>query len=266
MLDQRPAGLENLTVTIILVPYHQDDQLPDGDIPAPADATVHPDFPGGVDRWERLAAEYEAVAAAVAGAGGLPLVLSGDCLIAGGVVAGVQRRGADPAVVWFDAHADLHTVESSASGYLGGMSLRLVAGAHPGEYADRFGLRPVAPERIVLADARDIDPPEAAYLAGSAVRRIPVADLTAETAPAGPLVVHVDLDVIDAAEVPRLRFPVPDGPSADDVLAACERLLATGRVVAVHVACPWWPVTDPTERGIREALIARLTALVAAHR
>jgi arginase len=323
-------------VTIILVPYHQDDQLPADDIAVPAHVTVHPDFPDtasatpriaeaaspgdagpvsldvaapasrsvaasaspsvgdplsrdGADpaspggsgtgsagtvrpgrpvagRWERLAVEYEAVAAAVAAAGELPLVFSGDCLIAGGVVAGVQRRGADPAIVWFDAHADLHTFESSGSGYLGGMSLRLVTGAHPDDYANRFGLRPVAPDRVLLADARDVDPPEAEYLAGGAVRRIPVADVNAGIAPPGPLVVHVDLDVIDAAEVPRLRFPVPDGPPTDDVLAACERLLATGRVVAVHVACPWWPATDDTERAVRETLISRFTALVAAHR
>jgi arginase len=317
-------------VTIILVPYHQDDQLPPDDIAVPADVTVHPDFPGSAstasriadpasgsvadpvapgvadaasagvavpgspdaagtgpagtvvsgtgpagtvrpglpvaDRWERLAVEYEAVAAAVAAAGELPLVFSGDCLIAGGVVAGVQRRGADPAIVWFDAHADLHTFQSSGSGYLGGMSLRLVSGAHPDDYANRFGLRPIAPDRVLLADARDVDPPEAAYLAGSAVRRIPVTDVNGGVAPAGPLVVHVDLDVIDAAEVPRLRFPVPDGPSTADVLAACERLLATGRVVAVHVACPWWPATDDAERAVRETLIGRFTALVAAHR
>ncbi|MFC4071517.1 arginase family protein [Actinoplanes subglobosus] len=248
-------------MTIILVPYHQDDQLPAGDIVAPADVIVHPEFPAG-DRWERLATQYEAVATAVAAADGLPLVFSGDCLIAGGVVAGVQRRGDDPAMVWFDAHADLHTFESSGSGYLGGMSLRLVTGAHPGEYADRFGLRPVASGRVVLADARDVDPPEADYLAGSAVRRVPVAAVTAETAPDGPLVVHVDLDVIDPAEVPRLRFPVAGGPAAADVLAACERLLATGRVVAVHVACPWWPAAGDGERATREALVARFTALV----
>ncbi|GIF37300.1 arginase family protein [Actinoplanes xinjiangensis] len=257
-------------MTVILVPYHQDDQLPAGDIAAPADVVVHPAFPAGAAsdefRWERLAAEYEAVAAAVASADGLPLVFSGDCLIAGGAVAGVQRRGGDPAIIWFDAHADLHTVESSGSGYLGGMSLRLVTGAHSDEYATRFGLRPIAPDRVVLAGARDVDPPEAEYLAGSAVRRLPVAGVNGDTAPAGPLVVHVDLDVIDAAEVPRLRFPVADGPSAAEVLAACGRLLATGRVAAVHVACPWLPATDEAERAVRADLIARFAALVAAHR
>jgi len=220
--------------------------------------TVHPVFPAA-GHWDRLAAEYDAVAAAVAGAGPAPLIISGDCLIAGAVVAGLQRAGSDPAVVWFDAHADLHTLDSSTSGYLGGMSLRLVTGAHPEEYGNRFGLRAVAPGRAVLADARDADPAEVDYLATGAIRRLPVETVTA---PPGPFLLHVDLDVIDAGEVPRLRFPVPGGPSAGDVLDACERLLATGRVAAVHIACPWLPAADEGERAIRARLLTRFTDLL----
>ncbi|WP_238006791.1 arginase family protein [Dactylosporangium sp. AC04546] len=238
-------------MTTILVPYHQDERLADGSIPVSADITVHPEFPDG-DRWQRLSGLFESVAAAVApevAPGRVPVVFSGDCLVAGATVAGVQRAGGDPAVVWFDAHGDVHTLESSTSGYLGGMALRLLNGAHPDLYADRFGLRPVPPGRSVLVDARDLDPAEAEYLASSPTRRIPVASVTADTVPPGPLVVHVDVDVIDAAELPGLRFPVAGGPSTSEVLAACDRLLATGRVVALDIACPWWPTTDTQDRA-----------------
>ncbi|GAA4937404.1 arginase family protein [Actinoplanes utahensis] len=244
-------------MTTILVPYHQDEQLPHDDIPVRADVTVRPVFPA-TDHWDRLATGYEAVAAAAARAGERPLVFSGDCLFAGAVVAGLQRAGADPGIVWFDAHADLHTLDSSTSGYLGGMSLRLVTGAHPEEYGNRFGLRGIAAGRAVLADARDTDPAEAEYLATGAIRRLPVAEVTA---PPGPFVLHVDLDVIDAGEVPGLRFPVAGGPSAGDVLDACERLLATGRVAAVHVACPWHPAVDEHERQARARLLSRFARL-----
>ncbi|MGK5683023.1 arginase family protein [Actinoplanes sp. URMC 104] len=244
-------------MTTILVPYHQDDQLPDDDLPVRADVTVRPPLPDG-DVWHRVSAVYEATAAAVAAATDMPVVVSGDCLIAGGTVAGVQRTGVDPAVVWFDAHGDVHTLQTSTSGYLGGLSLRLITGAHPELYADRIGLRPVAPERAVLVDARDLDPAEAEYLEGSATRRIAVEDVTAESVPPGPLVVHIDLDVIDAAELPGLRFPVEGGPSSGAVLAACERLLETGRVVALDVACPWWPAAGDPERSGRARLLAHL--------
>lgn len=58
------------------------------------------------------------------------MVLSGDCLVSMGVLTGLQSAGIDPAVVWFDAHGDVHTLESSSSGYLGGMSLRFLLGAN----------------------------------------------------------------------------------------------------------------------------------------
>ncbi len=251
-------------VTIILVPYHQDVRLADGDIPVPAGTTVRPDLPDG-DVWAAVVAVCDATAAAVApvvAEGAVPVVFSGDCLVAGGVVAGVQRAGIDPAVVWFDAHGDVHTLDTSTSGYLGGVALRVVTGAHPDRYGDGFGLRPVPPGRAVLVDARDLDPAEREYLAGSATGHVPVPEIGAATVPAGPLVLHVDVDVIDSAAVPGLRFPAAAGPSTDAVLAACGRVLATGRVVAVSVACPWWPATGDGERTVRARLVDQLnTAL-----
>lgn len=242
-------------MTIILVPFHQAERLPDDDIPVRADTTVRPEFRADDEVWSRIAAVCAATATAVAAADGVPVVVSGDCLVAGGVVAGVQRTGTDPAVVWFDAHGDVHTLESSTSGYLGGLSLRVVTGAHGDLYGDRFGLRPVAPERAVLVDARDLDPAEARYLADSPTARVPVVDVGADTVPAGPIVLHVDLDVIDSGELSGLRFPAAGGPTTGAVLAACERLLSTGRVVAVSVACPWWPATGPGERAERARLV-----------
>ena len=80
------------------------------------------------------------------------------------------------------------------------------------DLAARLGLTPVPEHRIVLAGARDLDPPEVTYLASAQIKCRQVADLTAADLPAGPLYVHVDLDVIDAAELPGLRYPAPGGP------------------------------------------------------
>lgn len=250
-------------MTTLLVPYHQDEQLAARDIPVRADITVGAELPDG-DVWRRLAGVCDATASAVASvvaAGGVPMVFSGDCLLAGGTLAGLQRAGLDPAVVWFDAHGDVHTLQTSTSGYLGGLSVRLLTGAHPDLYSDVFGLHPVAPERAVLVDARDLDLAEVEYLAGSATRRIRVDEVAADAVPAGPLLLHVDVDVIDAGAVPALRFPAPGGPSVDSVLAACGRLLATGRVVAFDVACPWWPTDSDDQQDTRTQLLSRLAAL-----
>jgi arginase len=142
-------------VDVIGVPYHLDEYLPDLDLPLAPAAVVTADLPPG-DPWERLAFLYSRVARAVAG--GPAVVESGDCTTALGTVAGLHHAGVDPAIVWFDAHGDVQTLETTASGYLGGLPLRLLAGYRPELIAGRLGLRPVA---------RHVAPDLAAALAGA---------------------------------------------------------------------------------------------------
>jgi arginase len=242
-------------VTGILVPYHLDEHLTDLDLPAGADTTITVDLPPGEPRgdagWARLGLIYGAVADAVghaAGAGGRPMVLSGDCTTAIGTVAGLQRAGLDPAVIWLDAHGDLQTMETTASGYLGGMPLRILVGYRPELVADAVGLRAVPEERAVLVGARDLDPPEVDYLATAALRCREVADLSEEDLPDGPIYLHVDADVVDGAELPGLRFAATGGPGLSTVSAALRRVLATGRVVALGMCCTWYGGHGAAER------------------
>jgi arginase len=229
--------------TVIAVPYHLDEHLPGLDFVLPPDRVVTADLPGG-DVWEWLAARESAVAEAVSGVaadGGHPVVVSGDCFAAVGVVAGLQAAGQTVGIVWFDAHGDVQTPETTASGYIAGMPLRLLTGYRPELIAGRLGLRPVPEEHIVLAGARDLDPPEERYLAASAIRQRDVAGLAAADLPGLPLYVHVDLDVLDPDEAPGLRFPTPGGPSAAQLAGALRMLLDTGRVAAITLACSWYP-------------------------
>lgn len=228
--------------TRILVPYHLDEYLPTLDVPIGPDRTITADLPDA-DTWSRMATVFEAVAAAVADTPE-PMVISGDCMTALGTVAGLQRAGVDPAVVWFDAHGDVQTLETTTSGYLGGMALRLLLGYRPELIAGRIGLRAVPEERVVLVDARDLDPPEADYLAGSAIRRTSVTDLDPTALPDGPIYLHVDLDVVDPTEIPGLRYPARGGPTLTAVLDAMHRITTTGRVRALSLACTWHPGND----------------------
>jgi len=243
---------------VLVAPYHLDEYLPSLAAAVPSAEVVLGAPPAGATPWARFESLRELVADAVERLSGSERidVVTGDCLLAAGTVLGLQRAGVDPAVVWFDAHGDLHTVDSSTSGYAGGMALRVVAGHRPPEWGDAGGLRGVEESRVVLAGARDLDPPEVEFLAGSAVRQVAVEDLDAAALPEGPLVLHVDLDVVDAADLPGLRFPVTPGPSTADVVDAVRRVLATGRVLAFDVACAWDPdaVTDAGPRLLRTLL------------
>jgi arginase len=225
-------------VTTILAPYHLAEQLSDVDIPAVADRTLLVDLPDG-GPWDRMAVLYERVAAEVAADvrnGNRPTVISGDCTTSFGTLAGLQRAGLDPAIVWFDAHGDVNTLESSPSGYLGGMPLRMIVGYRRDLIADTLGLRDVPEDRVVLVDARDLDPGEADYLATSAIRRVPVSDLVL---PDGPIYLHLDFDVV--ADLPGALYPAPGGPPVGAVAQAVRQVLATGRVAAIGAACTWKP-------------------------
>ena len=246
----------------IKVPYHLDEYVPDLDIPLRAQDLACGDLPPG-DVWDRLAFLYSEVSRAVADVaarGGCPVVVSGDCTTALGTVAGLHRASVDAGIVWFDAHGDLQTLETTASGYLGGLPLRLLVGYRPELIAARLGLRAVPEHRVLLVGARDLDPPETSYLASAQVRRREVASLRPADLPDGPLYVHLDLDVIDGAEVPGLRLPVPGGPEPADVAHALRILVGTGRIAAVGVACTWHPGHGAAAR-VRPHLEAALTTL-----
>lgn len=230
-----------MPVTRIQVPFHLDDYLPDFDSPMPAATAIVAAAGADSDLWRRLAEINEAVASQVGRAQAVPVVICADCTTSLGIMAGLQRAGHDPAVVWFDAHGDVQTVETTSSGYLGGMPLRILVGYRPELIASSLGLRPVAEDRVVLVGARDLDPPEVEYLATSAIRRAAVAEVSTMELPDGPIYLHMDLDVISPSELPGVRFPAPDGPGTAEVFDAARSVWQTGRVVGVGIACTWRP-------------------------
>jgi arginase len=223
-------------VTVLSVPFHLDEPLPGFTPPVAPDEVIAPDLPPGAP-WERMAVLYAEVADAV-GVDELQVVQSGDCTTALAVVAGLQRAGVDPALVWFDAHGDLQTPETSTSGYLGGFPVRQLVGGADRLVPERLGLRPLPESDVVLVDARDLDPPEAAFLAGSAIRHVGVGEVV-DALPDGPVHLHVDADVVDPRDLPGLLFPAPDGPRWPEVLGAVRAVLATSPVVAVTIGCTW---------------------------
>src|ERR687898_85999 len=114
---------------------------------------------------DRLVAEQ--VREAVAG-GEFPLVLSGNCNTAVGTISGLGAG--DLGVVWFDAHADFNTPETTATGFTDGMGLAIIVGHCWKEMAGGVpGFSAVAERDVVLAGVRAIEPAEEERLAASDV-------------------------------------------------------------------------------------------------
>jgi arginase len=115
----------------------------------------------------------------------------------------LARRHGRLAVVWFDAHGDLYTPESSPSGNACGMPLRMLIDAGD-----------VVAEDVTLLGARNLDPPEEAFIAAAGIRT-ELGDLPAN------VYVALDCDVIDPPEL-DVWMPEPGGLPLDEL----EALLA----------------------------------------
>ncbi|MCU1424663.1 MAG: arginase [Microbacteriaceae bacterium] len=152
------------------------------------------------------------------------LSIGGDC---GAQLAPIEhamgRTGGDVAVVWLDAHPDLNTPESSPSKAFSGMVLRTLLGEGPAELVPATPLRP---EHLVLAGIRSTDDAEDEFVRGSAVRTLGVDSLGTPDAllaaiaatGAASVYLHIDLDVLDPAEIAGLSDPVPFGVSTADLV------------------------------------------------
>jgi len=177
---------------------------------------------------ETLAAVGQAIARAVALArsnGRFPLVLSGGCLACVGVVAGLQKGGTDPAVVWIDAHGDFNTPESSPSGYWDGMALTTLCGSGLPELAREIGLRPLPVSQAVHLAGRDFDPLEQENVRRLGLLALPPDQVGLDQiGEERPVYLHLDLDGLDPRDAPAVAVPVPGGPGLEDVLRCLAAL------------------------------------------
>jgi len=137
-----------------------------------------------------------------------PVVLGGCCCAHVGALEGLSAKRADLALVWFDAHGDLNTPESSPSGNAWGMPLRMLLDAGT-----------VSLRRCALLGARNLDPPEQAFIEQHGLATS-AESLPAVLSAAGGVYVAFDVDVLEPGEAPMF-MPDPYGLT----LAAAEALV-----------------------------------------
>ena len=159
-----------------------------------------------------------------------PLVLGGCCCAHVGAVEALAARCDRLAVVWFDAHGDLNTPETSPSGNEWGMPLRMLLDAGT-----------VTPEDTALLGARNLDPPEQSFIEESRIA-------TDEERLAGVLdgadavYVALDVDVLEPGGEVVMHMPEPRGLSAEKtrelLRAIAERAFVAGAGFTGLAAAP----------------------------
>ncbi|MBT8096266.1 MAG: arginase family protein [Gammaproteobacteria bacterium] len=178
--------------------------------------------------------------------------LEANCNDLLGMLAGLKYDAEGNArrvgLVFIDAHGDFNTPETTLSGMLGGMPVAVAAGHALHNVRKTAGLvEPLPMSDIVWGGVRDLDPLEAQRFAEYEVQQFSVQDIRELSANlrkqmddlAGrvdAIYVHIDMDVLDPAEVPGHDLAVTDGPSSKDLAAALTLMFENPKTVALGLA------------------------------
>lgn len=205
----------------------------------------------GVNRWGALLEQFNAAREIlVRHAPDRVLTAGGDCAIDIAVIDYLNARRRDLIVVWFDAHLDANTPDTSPSGNFHGMPVSAIMGDAPAPMQALLQ-GAVAPERFFYFGARVGDEGEWTFKRMHGLEMLQV-----EKCAGRPVHIHFDLNVLDPEEFPFLAYPEPGGPSIDEAVALVARIAAAGDIVGFTIT-EFAPATDEDAREGGE-VIARL--------
>jgi arginase len=183
---------------------------------------------------------------------GLTIGLEANCNVLLGMLAGLKYDDEGNAqkvgLVFIDAHGDFNVPETTLSGMLGGMPVAVAAGHALHNIRRTSGLEePLPMEHIVWGGVRDLDPLEAERFREYEVQQFSVEDIRslstglahqmdALATRVDAIYIHIDMDVLDPAEVPGHDLAVTNGPSSKDLAAAMTLMFRNPKTVALGIA------------------------------
>jgi arginase len=180
--------------------------------------------------------------------GRIPIVLGGDHSIALGTLGGLAARHGPGAVLWFDAHGDLNTPDTTPSGNVHGMPLAAALGrGGRGFESPSWTLPSVQAERLTVIGARELDPGERRLITelGLAVYSMSVVDRRGiegvvtealERAAGSPFVhISLDMDGLDPDVAPGVGTAVRGGLTYREAHLAMELVAESGLLSCLEI-------------------------------
>ncbi len=202
----------------------------------------------------------------------LTVALLGSCSDLPGVLSGLQNMGPGQeeqvyhlaaniphrvGLIYFDAHADVNTPETTLSGMYGGMDVALSAGLYNDNNRLITGLDPpLPPSYILLGDVRDTDPREKEVIERLQIEIISTDDIRTMSqnvraqmdrlsSLTDVIYIHIDMDVLAPEEVLGHGLTAPDGPTSQELADCLELIFTYPKATAVGIASTPYGPRDP---------------------
>jgi arginase len=185
--------------------------------------------------------------------GRIPLVLGGDHSIAVGTVSGMaeayRRQNKKLGLMWFDAHADMNTPQTSPSGNVHGMPMASILGYGPPELTHIFGFTPkIPPAQVVMIGIREVDLEERKLVKSSGVRVFTMKEidkrgigavmdeaLSIMTKNTDGFATTLDADFLDPYDSPGVATPVRGGANYREAHLAMEMIADTKKLASFEI-------------------------------
>jgi arginase len=223
-----------------------------GDIPIPQPERRQTNVNFKLKNLEEVAQANEALAKTVdevVQKGNFPLILGGDHSIAIGTLAGLAKHQSKLGVIWYDAHGDLNTPETSPSGNIHGMPLAVSLGLGHEKLTNIGGFQPkIKPENIVLIGARSLDEGERELIKRLGIKvytmheidRLGMSKVMSETIEylkerTDYVHLSLDLDGLDPQDAPGVGTPVIGGLTYRESHLAMEMLAESNIITSMEV-------------------------------
>ena len=202
----------------------------------------------------------------------LPILLAGGCLNSLGCLSAIGPDST--ALIWFDAHADFNTPETTPSGFIDGMALAAIAGrCWRTLTATVPGFLPLPEKNVVLIGARDLDfqeriallKSEITWLTAESIRRDGVEEALGQALPRLPerVYFHIDLDVLDRAEACVNEYSSSGGLTVSELLDII-RFIGHNRGIVGASITAYDPSVDHDSQAVGAAVAAIKELLSAA--
>lgn len=210
--------------------------------------------------------------------GRLPIGVLGNCSASLGMVGGLDTEGAG--LIWFDAHSDAMTPDTSSNGFFEGMPVSTIAGKCWPTFRRRIpGFHEIPEERIITVGNHEIhweggrggvdhalgalvDPPAISSLGFAGAMDGALDRLTAHT---DRVYVHIDVDVLDPTVLRGNSHCAPGGLDLEKMEYALSAIAARAEILAVSTAA-YDPDVDPRGPSVLVPLITQVASIAAGSR